>query len=180
MQPTVGKNQNLYKMSYPFIHQDNRYIFETVKKNVVEVDFTKMWFELNDILGFFDENISIYEFQFKRVKFRSKSFDRKTSITILLTAFDFLNKNRIIFYSADSPTKKDRELFKLYDIWYKNNIDIQEVVKMNRMVTIERTTLYFSCFFRKDFVLSEERVAELFEKVLAELYPLSTISTYVH
>ncbi|WP_335965061.1 hypothetical protein, partial [Galbibacter sp. PAP.153] len=92
-------------------------------------------------------------------------------------AVDFLSRNKIAFFTADSPTRKDKELFKLYDIWYRNYLT-QYINKLNKVVVIGTNEIYFSCIMRKDFVLTHEELDKIFEQVLLELYPNSYIRKY--
>lgn len=178
MDTSNTKVKSLSRICYPVIQDGNTFYFNTSAGNQIKISFTKVWFHTEEIIDFFSDQVEIFEFQFERVKFRSKKFDLRTSLTILKTAFNFLSNSRVIFYTADSPTKKDRELFRLYDIWYQKNIDQQQVAKIDRQVIIDENHIFFSCFVRYDFFLPVEKVTKLYESVLEELYPGGIVSAY--
>lgn len=172
------QKMDLSTLSYPLTKHGNIYTFTTEDGNLIEASFTKVWFKLNDILGFYDNNIEIYEYQFKRVKFQSKKFDRRTSLSILNAAIDFLDRYKIAFYTADSPTRKDRELFKLYDIWYRRYVNNDEIIKIDKTVNIDGNFIYFTCYLKDIFILPTDQISCLFDSILSELYPNGIISEY--
>ncbi|MDG3582874.1 hypothetical protein [Galbibacter pacificus] len=173
----IKKHNSPLKLGYPIHIVDDLYSFSTIEGNKIAATFTKVSFELSDIIGYFKEEIEIFEYSFERTKFVSSKFDKRISLTILNIAVDFLSRNKIAFFTADSPTRKDKELFKLYDIWYRNYLT-QYINKLNKVVVIGTNEIYFSCIMRKDFVLTHEELDKIFEQVLLELYPNSYIRKY--
>lgn len=175
---TRKKQKRLEDFSYPLRSITNGYTFVTKYGNEVDLTFSKVGFSLGDMIYYPEANVDIYEFQFERRKFISKQSDLKVSLTILKGAMEFLNKNRVLFFTSDSPTKKDLELFKLYDRWYEKFVDKEYVIKLNRIICLGDTKIYFSCYIRNDFIYSKSKVAQLFDLLLLEIYPNSNLIQY--
>lgn len=178
IEQVTQRHPKLEDFSYPLRTIPKGYTFVTKYGNEIDLTFSKVGFSLEDIIYYPEADVDIYEFQFERRKFVSKKHDLKVSLTILKGAIKYLNKRRVLFFTADSPTQKDLELFTLYDRWYERYVNKKYVIKLNRIVHLGTNNIYFSCYIRNDFILGKNKVNSLFDVLLSEVYPRATLSEF--
>jgi hypothetical protein len=172
---------------YPYSSTDGyNYKFTTLRGDHFMVSFKRTWVNIFEITRKPTDGVDIYEMIFERLEIIDGTFDKYISKTILYIGAAFTNSRRVIFYAADNPTKHDKELFRLYDIWYnfliKENADLfgydlQRVRKLNKVVKYTNYMIYFSCFFLPESV-SDYNIEKLFTYILHEIYPNSIITEY--
>jgi len=164
---------------------ENVFVFNTTHENQFSIKFEEHWVGTSGYIPVIGNSISIYEMTFERLNIVSNAHDPKIAATIVFKGLEYLRPDQVIFYTADNPSKRDQELFRLYHIWFwaakrmaagTEGIKSALVDKKDKVVVYDDKKIFFSCFYLVDYW--QDQVDYWFHDILKELYPGSIIETY--
>ncbi|NSL87185.1 hypothetical protein ECE50_010110 [Chitinophaga sp. Mgbs1] len=164
---------------------ENAFVFATELGNQYCIKFEEHWVGSSGYLPGIGERINICEMTFERWNIVSNAHDPKIAATIVFKGLEYLRRNQVVFYTADNPSKRDKELFRLYHIWFwalkrvaagAEGAKAAFADKKDKVVVYDDKEIFFSCFYMTDYW--EPELDYWFFEVLKELYPGSTIRKY--
>ncbi|MDY0905126.1 hypothetical protein [Pedobacter sp. CFBP9032] len=161
------------------------YDYKFITDNDVDysVNFTRYWQE--DVVNFYtDSDFSIFEFNFIQSQEKNGVFDQRISYTVIKIIDDFLNSKRVLYYVTQRIDGRAKELFKVYQLWYKLFLLSQlkftnSIMKIDKEVLYESNSVeaYISVMIIEDKYSSED-LSRMTDVVLKEIYPNSIIKNF--
>lgn len=148
--------------------------FVTETGNEYNIFFAQYWQQ--DLFDFYSgAKIPVYEFYFEVLAKNHAGMDKRIAPTIFDTLDLFVSRtNSILFYITQRDDGRSRELFKVYQLWYRvyKQTRGDGLKKLDRAVRYGDTVeAYLSCLFMKDTVNELDNVPLLLDTILHEIFP---------